>query len=220
MRSRLTALLGAALVVCAWTVPAAADSWNEKTVLKFDEAVMIPGVTLQPGTYVFQIGDATTARHTIRITRESDNHVLATVQAIPMRRTSATNDIVLKFEPTERGSAPALKGWFYPGRVYGHEFVYPDDEARQIAERSRTLVLADDAKGDMSGKGTLHMIDAKGAKSDWHGDEALNREWGDWNRTRHNTAGSGTTGSQTTTTPQAAGASGSSGAATSSGARK
>ena len=87
MRQRAaTALLGAALLVCASAIPSAADPWNERTVLKFDERVMVPGATLEPGTYVFQLGDATSARHTIRITRENDQHVIATVQAIPMHR--------------------------------------------------------------------------------------------------------------------------------------
>src|SRR4051812_31630618 len=135
MKQRAAALLGAAVLMCTWAIPSAADPWNERTVLKFDEAVMVPGATLPPGTYVFQLGDASTARHTIRFTRENDRHVITTAQAVPMKRVTTTNDIVIKFQPTERGSAPAVKGWFYPGRLYGHEFIYPEDQARQIAER-------------------------------------------------------------------------------------
>jgi hypothetical protein len=198
MMRRATGLLSAVLCVWAWAVPASADPWNERTVLKFDAPVMVPGATLQPGTYVFQIADATHARHTIRITRENDSRVITTAQAVPMHRQDATNDIVIKFNPTERSAAPAVKGWFYPGREYGHEFIYPEEQARAIASRTHTLVLADDAKAtDMSGTGTLHVIDAQGARTDWKPDEALNREWDAWSRSRQNSAAasSNTTGS-------------------------
>ncbi len=185
MKQMTATTVGMLLVL--WATLATADPWNERTELKFDQPVMVPGATLPPGTYVFQIGNANGARHTVRISREDDGAVIATVQAVPMRRSEATSDIVLNFEPTERGAAPAMKGWYYPGRLYGHEFIYPEEQARIIAGRGRTLVLSGDptTMSDMTGQGTLHVLDAKGARSDWRMDESLNREWNDWNRTRH-----------------------------------
>lgn len=194
-----SALVTAVFCLSAWAPPASADPWNERTILTFDQPVMVPGATLQPGTYVFQLGDAANARHTIRITRENDGTVITTAQAVPMHRTEATNDIVIKFEPTERGAAPAVKGWFYPGREYGHEFIYPEKQASEIAARTHTLVLAEEAASpEMAGKGTLHVIDAQGARTDWKPDPDLTREWDAWSRSRAASAAAATTSTTTT----------------------
>jgi hypothetical protein len=48
----------AALAVLGAT-PAAAQLASERTTIKIDEAVMVPGATLQPGTYVFELTDPT-----------------------------------------------------------------------------------------------------------------------------------------------------------------
>ena len=60
----------AALLVALTAVPAAADQWNERTVMKFSEPVMVPGATLQSGTYIFRLLDSATSRHTVEIRRE------------------------------------------------------------------------------------------------------------------------------------------------------
>ena len=44
-------------------VVARADQWNDRTTLKFDAPVMIPGTTLAPGTYTFKLLDSATHRH-------------------------------------------------------------------------------------------------------------------------------------------------------------
>lgn len=172
---------GAAVVVPA---VAAADTWNERTQLTFSEPVMIPGQTLPAGTYVFRIADVSSARHVLRVLSEDEQKVVAAIQAIPMKRPKASNDIVLKFAPTSGGEAPALKGFFYPGRLYGHEFIYPDDQARQIAARTKTLVLASEGRADDVKQGTLHAIDAAGMPSPWREDPEVSREWSDWQRSR------------------------------------
>jgi hypothetical protein len=115
----------AALVVALTAAPAAADQWNERTVMKFSEAVMVPGATLQPGTYIFRLLDSDSSRHTVEIRKEGEEPI-AVIHAVPMKRQEARGEIVVKFNPTEAGSPPALKGWFYPGSLYGHEFVYSD----------------------------------------------------------------------------------------------
>ena len=166
-RALVAIALGGVLMA---TAPAAADTWNERTQLTFDEAVEIPGRTLPPGTYVFRLGDANTARHVLRVMSADENEVITTIQAIPMKRAQATNDIVLKFAPASGGEAPALKGFFYPGRLYGHEFIYPEEQARHIADRTKTLVLSTEGSTDDLKSGTLHMVDAAGVRIPRHDD--------------------------------------------------
>lgn len=182
-------ILVAAFIFAATLVgsPAVAQPWNDRTILEFTDPVAIPGATLQPGRYVFRIADSDSARHVIRVFDQEESRLIATLHAIPMQRSEATNDIVVKFDPAERGQAPAMRGWFYPGQRYGHEFVYSDEEARRIAERTKTLVLSGETDGDDK-SGTLHVIDPTGARADWKGDDALNREWAQWNQKRASAA--------------------------------
>jgi len=175
------AFAGIALLACATT--AAASEWNERTTLTFSEPVMVPGATLQPGTYVFELADANTSRHIVQI-RKQDGPVIATAQAVPMKRYEPKGDVVLKFNPTDRGTPPALKGWFYPGSLYGHQFVYSDSEARKIAERTRTVVLSTDVPGTDLGKGKLYTYDQSAITSPWAGDPTTMREWEAWQRGR------------------------------------
>ena len=183
---RRLALAVAAAVACAapLTAGAAMDSWNDKTILKFSSPVMIPGATLQPGTYVFTLADSATNRHLVQVTSEDGSRVIATTQAVPMKRADAKGDVVLQFNPTDTGSAPALKGWFYPGSLYGHEFVYPEDQAREIAQRTKTIVLSVDVPGSDLEKGTLRTINPAAVRAEWRGDPATMREWNEWQRTR------------------------------------
>ncbi len=129
---RAAAGLAVALLV-GYAPVAVADQWNDKTTMKFSEPVMVPGATLQPGSYVFKLMGSSSNRHLVQITTEDGSRVVALTQAVPMKRMEPKGDIVVKFNPTDAGSPIAMKGWFYPGSLYGHEFVYPDEQAKEIA---------------------------------------------------------------------------------------
>jgi hypothetical protein len=146
-------------------VAAAASEYNQRTELTFSEPVMVPGATLQPGRYTFELADSRATRQVVEI-RHADGAIVNTVMAVPIRRENVRGDSVLKFNPTTTsdGAPVALKAWFYPGRTTGHEFVYSDAEARDIARRSRTIVLSMDA-GDDDGKGEIYVYDASGRKT-------------------------------------------------------
>jgi hypothetical protein len=166
-------------VVVAFAAVAGADQWNDRTTLKFDAPMMIPGATLPPGTYTFKLMDSGANRHMVHIYNEDGSKLIASTQAVPTKRMEPRGDVVLKLNPTEAGAPAAIKAWFYPGSLYGHEFVYPDRQAREIAQRTKTLVLSGDAEEGM-GKGTLHNYDADGRKTARQDDEQLNAEWRKW----------------------------------------
>lgn len=177
-----------AAIVVAWAAAVAADEWNDKTILKFSQPVMVPGATLQPGSYIFKLMDLSATRHTVQIMTEDGSKQIAIASAVPIKRTDPKGDVVLKFNPTDAGSPPALKGWFYPGSLYGHEFVYPEEQARQIAERTKTLVLSIDVPGSDLEKGKIRTYDASGARTDWRGDSVTMKEWDDWQTKRRASA--------------------------------
>lgn len=165
--------------IVAFAAVAGADQWNDRTTLKFDAPMMIPGATLPPGTYVFKLMDSAANRHMVQIFNEDESKLMASTQAVPIKRAEPRGDVVLKLNPTEAGAPAAIKAWFYPGTVYGHEFIYPDSQARDIAQRTKTLVLSGDAEGDM-GKGTLDNYDADGRKTARQDDERVNADWKKW----------------------------------------
>jgi hypothetical protein len=125
------------LTVVSAAVAAAQINANQRTVFQFDAPVMVPGATLQPGTYVFRLLDSETNRHMVQILNKDETKLITTTQAVPTKRMETRGDVVVKMNPTERGAPAAIKAWFYPGTVYGHEFVYSDEEARRIAERTK-----------------------------------------------------------------------------------
>src|SRR5689334_5953300 len=124
----------------ATAAAAHADQWNDQTLLTINKPMIVPGATLTPGTYSFELTDIDSTRNVVTIYRQPEHTLVASTAAVPMKRSKATGDIVLTIEPTEPGTPPAIKGWFYPGSVYGHEFVYPEAQARVIAQRTKTLV--------------------------------------------------------------------------------
>jgi hypothetical protein len=126
---------------------AKADEWNKKTVITFSAPVEIPGVhltgwgVLPAGTYVFKILDSQSDRHIVQIFNKDETAIYATVLAIPNYRLKATNKTVITFTERPAGEPEALRAWFYPGRNWGEEFVYPKARAIELAKTTNTPVL-------------------------------------------------------------------------------
>lgn len=176
------------ITILALAAIAGANQWNDRTILKFDAPMMVPGATLAPGSYVFKLMDSQSNRHMVQIFKEDGHQLIATTQAVPIKRMDAKGDVVLKLNPTEMGAPAAIKAWFYPGTLYGHEFVYPDRQAREIAQRTKTLVLSGDIPDSDMQKATLHTYDATGAKQAWRADEPTMKEWNEWTESRRTAA--------------------------------
>jgi hypothetical protein len=61
--------------------------------------------------------------------------------AIPNFRLKATDKTVVTFRERPAGQPEALRAWFYPGRQWGEEFVYPKAKAMELARETNTPVL-------------------------------------------------------------------------------
>jgi hypothetical protein len=124
----------AALTLCIGTSTARADEWNHKTILTLDEAMQVPGATLQPGTYILKLADENGSRSLVNIIRASDNTLITTAKTVRMVRNSDDHGLALEVAmPAGKAPVPMLKGWMYPGFGGGHEFMYSKAQARQIA---------------------------------------------------------------------------------------
>jgi hypothetical protein len=142
-----TTVFCAALIVATLAPPARADDWNRETVITFSAPVEIPGVhlvgwgVLPAGTYVFKILDSKSDRHIVQIFSEDKLTVYATILAVPNFRLKATDKSVMTFSERPAGQPEALRAWFYPGRNWGDEFVYPKPKAIELATAANTPVL-------------------------------------------------------------------------------
>lgn len=142
-----TMVCGIALMGAVLAPSAKADDWNRKTVITFSGPVEIPGVhlagwgVLPAGTYVFKILDSQSDRHIVQIFSKDEKTVYATILAIPNYRLQATDKTVITFRERPAGEPEALRAWFYPGRNWGEEFVYPKAKAMTLAKTANTPVL-------------------------------------------------------------------------------
>src|SRR5689334_24565723 len=140
-------VLGMALLGAMLLPGARADEWNRKTTMTFSGPVEIPGVHLRgwgvlpAGTYVFKILDSASDRHIVQIFNEDETMIYATILAIPNYRLQATDKTVMTFRERPAGEPEALRAWFYPGRNWGEEFVYPKAKAMTLAKTTNTPVL-------------------------------------------------------------------------------
>jgi len=109
-----------------------ADEWNQA-----------PGHVLPAGTYLFEIiGNFN--HEIVRISNADRTNVIAVLQARPtlQRNQSGKAAIVL----AERGNSQpeAIVSRSYPGRVEGHEFLYPKSVQAEVAkDRKDTIVFGD-----------------------------------------------------------------------------
>src|SRR5689334_7960338 len=144
---KATTLVGSMLIGALVAPIAQADDWNRKTVITFSGPVEIPGVhltgwgVLPAGTYVFKILDSLSDRHIVQISDKEETTVYATILAIPNYRLKATDKTVITFRKRPAGEPEALRAWFYPGRNWGEEFVYPKAKAIELAKTTNTPVL-------------------------------------------------------------------------------
>jgi hypothetical protein len=136
-----------ALLGATFSPNAKADAWDKKTTITFSGPVQIPAVhqpgfgVLPPGTYVFKVVESGSNRHIVQIFSKDELTVYATILAIPNLRMRATDNTVITFRERPAGQPEALRAWFYPGKEWGEEFVYPKAQAIEFAKTSTTPVL-------------------------------------------------------------------------------
>ncbi len=147
LRTLTATVFGLALAGAVFAPAAKADEWNQKTVMTFSGPVEIPGVHLKgwgvlpAGTYVFKILDSQSDRHIVQIFNQDETQCYATILAIPNYRLQATGKTVVTFRERPAGQPEALRAWFYPGKNWGEEFVYPKAKAVELAKTTNTPVL-------------------------------------------------------------------------------
>ena len=93
------------------------------------------------GAAVTTIASADTYNEKTTVTFSDQKTVYATILAIPNYRLKVTGKTVITFRERPAGQPEALRAWFYPGKNWGEEFVYPKTVAIEIAKSTGTAVL-------------------------------------------------------------------------------
>jgi ribosomal protein L9 len=125
-----------------------ADAWNEQTKVTFSAPIEVPGTALQAGTYIFKLLGSETDRNIVEIYNADGTQLEATVLAVPDKRLQATGKTVMEFAERPANSPMALEAWFYPGDIYGQEFVYPYSWAKELAKANKQPVFS--TRADLS----------------------------------------------------------------------
>jgi hypothetical protein len=142
-----TAAIGSAMLCAAVLAPGAyAQSSNEArelTILTVSEPMRLPGMTLPAGKYRFEIADPVMSTHVVRISNEDGTKVIGTfptIAATMATRGLRDTDTLILWNERPAGQPQALREWYYPQRASGEEFIYPKDEALQIAAANHASV--------------------------------------------------------------------------------
>lgn len=136
--------------VLAGGVAAQQTNVSERTFLTFSSAVEMPGVTLQPGTYVFKLADTPT-RNVVQVWDAEEKNMVGHWLFVQAQRPEVSDETVIMFGENREGTTPAVQYWYFPGERIGKEFIYPQDQAERIAARTGVGVRTEDGIVEGSG---------------------------------------------------------------------
>jgi hypothetical protein len=89
---------------------------------------------------MFKLHSPASSRHIVPVFNKREDHIFGTFLAIPDYRLQPSSEPIINFHERAAGSPIAVREWFYPGRTYGHEFVYPKTKAVALAQANNTPV--------------------------------------------------------------------------------
>ena len=138
-----TALVLAVLAALAGKATAQQFDTNDRTFLTFSTSVEMPGVTLQPGTYVFKLAE-TGSRNVVQVWDKDEKNMMGHWTFVQAERPRTSEETVVMFKETAEGTPPAIQYWYYPGHKVGKEFIYSKEQAERIAKRSGTAVRTEE----------------------------------------------------------------------------
>jgi hypothetical protein len=141
MVSKLVAFFTLAVLTLSIGGRAEAQPADYRTYFTFSAPVTLPGMTLPAGKYIFRLADPDSSRKVINVLSGDGKRSLATLHTIPNQATRAPKDAEIRFMETSAQVAPPIKTWWYAGKAIGYEFIYPRQQALQLAKSTSEPVL-------------------------------------------------------------------------------
>ena len=98
-------------------------SAGHSSLVTFSAPVALPGVTLGPGSYIFELAAPYTRSDIVSVTNERRSVVYYTGFTREVARPPGGSDTI-KLSEAAPGSVPQILEWFPNGDLFGHRFVY------------------------------------------------------------------------------------------------
>jgi hypothetical protein len=123
---RIYTLCAAVVVALVIATTAHALSGPERTMyLTFDRSVALPGVTLAPGSYVFERATPLTSANVVRVTSRSPRRVVFQGFTDLVERPAGwTDDRFVSIGEARPGDPQPILAWYPAGTRQGHRFLY------------------------------------------------------------------------------------------------
>jgi hypothetical protein len=118
--------LGAAAVVTALvTAPTHAQTLSNVNHLSFNRPVALPGVTLVPGTYTFEIVNPTVSTDIVRVSDKTSRRVYFTgfTRRVDRPQNLLKGQLVTLGESID-GAPPRIQAWYPMHSSGGRQFLY------------------------------------------------------------------------------------------------
>ena len=124
-RTLKVATVGGALLL-GLAVSAYSNGWSDtrhRDYVTFSGAVSLPGVTLQAGTYRFEVPDVA-ANNIVSVSSRDGRKVYLTQFTLVVDRPSGGDTLTVTLGEAAAGTAPPVKAWFPLGEQTGRQFIY------------------------------------------------------------------------------------------------
>jgi hypothetical protein len=169
--TKSVAVLVSGLIVAAFLMapPAAQASETDRlTHFMVNQSFEVPGKVLQPNTrYVMKLHDLYQNRNVVQVFTDDEKHMLTQFIAINSERLEPVNKTTFTFIETQPGYPKPIREWFYPGRNIGLEFVYPKEQALELAKHALQPVLTTETAVNLHDLGTVTITAQEPIRGDF-----------------------------------------------------
>jgi hypothetical protein len=146
MLSTIVRLVCAVTLLALTITPADAQTTMDKRIhFTFNAPVTLPGVTLPPGSYTFQIANPLQNRSVVQVRSRDGNNLYATFLTIPYQAPTIPEEPEIRFMERRAEVPFAVSAWWYPGDRTGFEPVYPREQAERLARMMNDPILTTSA---------------------------------------------------------------------------
>jgi hypothetical protein len=157
--SKSVAVLVTGLMLALFVLAPPAGQASEAdrlTHFMVNQSFEVPGKVLQPNTrYVMKLHDLYQNRNVVQVFTDDQKQMLAQFLAINDERMEPVDNTTFTFIETQPGYPKPIRSWFYPGRNIGLEFVYPKEQALEIARHAKEPILTTETAVNLHDLGSV-----------------------------------------------------------------
>jgi hypothetical protein len=157
-----------AVFVCLMAAAASAQPPDKRTLFTFGAPVTLPGVTLPAGQYLFRLADPNSSARVVQVLNADGTRHYGLFFTLPAERLEPPSTPEVRFMETASDKPAAIKTWWYPGERRGYEFIFPKEQARQLAMAASQPILTTQAQTtttEQTNTAELSRVDAGGQET-------------------------------------------------------